>query len=636
MKPSPASLRLFSPRDLGLGGLIVFGTIGIWYAGDFHALHNSDSLIHSLNSLYQWTVFVWEYDHIGSLLSLAASPVTRPYWNVLVVSALASFLFLAGLSLWGSLVSSVPFAESSLWISVLTPLVMTRSAVFNNAAHCMPSGPAFFFSGLYVCGLLKYLRPSKRPALLLAMFAAAFPAIYLSKIAFIPLAAITGGLLWEHRPLPKRTSISILACLAVALLCYLLLENASPYRKDYTLSLANIPLILPRLISNWGHIETTGLFWLAAPILIVLFRPNRRNPLLIYAIAGVVLQSLIVSGSRWAALNGYAAHYLYDLAFVTFLAVIELISNFLRRFDLGRFRRGVMAVVGVFAVGANVYVWGPLSFVNPLSKMERTLGGNTPAIVKAQCDLVAGQYWTVWPAMLAANDYYYRNNILDPETHRPRRIFGIAYLARSTGPLWRPILDRPDVRLCSFVGDEAWFKRNLSIYAPDIALQTERAGQIDQVVIHRISNVTFESVTLEFDDLAPGRGWSAGEIGPNGETFQWMESTEATIVLPLASEHALQIEFRIINAMSSEILQSLRVTINDQPVDLDQRRDASGATIYGGVIPHSALAADARRAVVAFHVNRTLVPAFALSNSGDPRTLAIAFDWLRLAPSRRP
>ena len=70
MKSPPSRLQRFSTTDIRLGVAITVAIIGIWFMGDFHSMHDSDSVIHSLNSLYRWTVFVWEYDHVGQLLSL--------------------------------------------------------------------------------------------------------------------------------------------------------------------------------------------------------------------------------------------------------------------------------------------------------------------------------------------------------------------------------------------------------------------------------------------------------------------------------------------------------------------------------------------------------------------------------------
>ena len=100
------SLQPFSLLDIALCSVITAAVVAIWYAGDFHTLHTGDDIVYSLSSIYRWTVFVWDYDHIGALVPFLVSFVKRPYWNLLAQTTLTSFMFLSGLALWGSLLSA--------------------------------------------------------------------------------------------------------------------------------------------------------------------------------------------------------------------------------------------------------------------------------------------------------------------------------------------------------------------------------------------------------------------------------------------------------------------------------------------------------------------------------------------------
>ena len=413
MKSPPSRLQRFSTTDIRLGVAITVAIIGIWFMGDFHSMHDSDSVIHSLNSLYRWTVFVWEYDHVGQLLSLLTRVITRPYWNVLAISTLSSLLFLIGLALWASLISPITFAESSLWVALLIPVVLTKHTVFQLASHSITSGAALFFSGWYVFALQRYLHARPGQMLVAALFGSAFLATYLSKVAFIPIATVTVG-----RPPPWRNIVAIGACLVLALFCYQLLEQASPFKKDYTLYLASLPIALPRLLDSWGTKVMTGIAWLATPVVMMLYRPTRHNPLFLALCVGVLIQTLIIACSRWAALNGYDGHYLFDLSFLALLAVVGPAVSVSREWLPARLQRALLITLAVGAIGLNAYRWDAIHPANPLTRMEQTIGKNTAAIVTAGCDLIVADYWKAWPAMLAVNDYYYRNNILDPGTHK--------------------------------------------------------------------------------------------------------------------------------------------------------------------------------------------------------------------------
>jgi hypothetical protein len=209
MNTDPHDLQPRSPADVRLGLTIVVALTAIWIIGDFHSRQDSDSLIHSLNSLYRWTVFVWEYDHNGSLLSALASGITRPYWNVLAISTLSSLLFLSGLILWAALIAPVSLTEGGIWAAFLLPVLFTQHAVFQIASQSVTSGVALFFSGMYACLLQQYLQSNRRGRQLTNLLPFAFLATFLSKIAFFPIAAVTLGLLWTHRPLPWRTLVII-------------------------------------------------------------------------------------------------------------------------------------------------------------------------------------------------------------------------------------------------------------------------------------------------------------------------------------------------------------------------------------------------------------------------------------------
>jgi len=628
MKTLPSGLRPLSSADLGLGMVTAAFIITVWFAGDFHGLHDSDSLIHSLNSLYQWTPFVWEYDHIGSLISLLASLVNRPYWNVFAISTISSILFLTGLALWGSLIWPITLAESSLWVALLLPIMFTQHAIFQLASHSIASGAALFFSAWYVYALLHCMRGSNSQILIPMLFGLAFLAIYISKLAFFSLAAVTSGVLWNSHPLSWRRIITIGACLTLALLCYQVIEQASPFRKDYTLQLDILPIGLPSLLENWGRNAMTGVAWLAAPPLMLLLRPARQNSVFPFLAAGILIQTLIISGSRWAALNSFAAHYLFDLSFLSLLAVMGLGVILKQRWPSVRMQLGVLVGLGAFFL--NIYAWRAYQPADPLRRMEQRLGPNTPAFVAADCDLIVGDYWTAWPAMLAVNDYYYRNHILDSQTNQARKVYAITSLASSTKNIWQPILDRSDTRLCSLAGNDGGYKQSLSFYAPEIALQTLPIAQTEAVVVHQIHRSSMHSVALDFDQLVPGIGWSYGEATPNGETFQWMDTTNATIFLPLAMDRDLWIEFRVLYTMSPEILDSLTISVNGQFVALSQLPDTRGDLIFSARIPTAVIMASPGLAILTLHISRTIIPHFAFTNSDDMRSLGLAFDWLRI------
>ena len=193
----------FSRFDIGLASLILIGIIGLWYVGDFHIFHHGDSVLFSLISLYRWTAFPWDQDHVGTLLPLAISPIHRPYWNLLALDGLCSFFFLSSFVAWGRLLLLRPttWTENSVWAVLLVPLFISKGALFQNAAHSLTFGISLLFAALFVGGLLNYLkssRPLHSVIIASSLLVLGFLSIYPAKNIIVPLAAVTAGLLWER------------------------------------------------------------------------------------------------------------------------------------------------------------------------------------------------------------------------------------------------------------------------------------------------------------------------------------------------------------------------------------------------------------------------------------------------------
>lgn len=638
----------FSPADIGLSSFVLAAIIAIWYIGDFHTFHHSDTAIFALSSLYRWTPFAWEYDHIGSLLPLLASFIHRPYMNLLALSSLNSFALLGGLVLWVSMISfhQATLLESSLWVSLLVPLVMPKSKLFENAAYNYPWGLGFFFASLFTFALQQHLRrkyPKGAATGALTLLAFAFLTVYVSKISVIPLLIVTPALIWQNlnssaQPgkLARQTFLfysAPLAGLTLALLIYQTLEVSSEFRSTLTLNLAFVPLTLPSLLKNWASQElTTPLLLLAVlpALLYHLFAGYKQNPLFIYLAFGVMAEALIVSSSIRAVRNHFTGIYLTDLTFLLLLLLISTLSSIVQRLESVTARWSLFAVAILLSLHLNLREWNSFSPIGPFAAMERASGATTPALVEAKCDIVAGDYWRVWPAVLAVNDYYYRENIFDPRTHTPRLVAGLAYRAWPTEYLWRPRLSWPEAKLCSFADDEMGLREALGTYAPELALLTVKTAQFGNVVTHEIRSSHFSSLAMDFNLAAPGSGWGAPELSPTNETFIWMNAAESALILPLDTAHDLNLEFRILYTMAPDITQSLTLAANGQPIPLTSQTDDKGGVIFSSLLPQSTLALAPAQTHLIFHVNRTLIPLFAIPNSLDTRPLALAFDWLKI------
>lgn len=637
MRAGHFTLRPRSGLDVGASCLLVSAIIAIWHVGDFHTLHDGDTVIYSLASLYHWTPFVWEYDHVGSLLPLLASPFHRPYLNLLTLSALNSFAFLYGLILWAGLLSrnELTLTEGGVWVSLLTVAVMPKAKIFSASTN-NPWSLGFFFAGLFAHVLQGYLqrdRCREKLAASPALFILAFLTVYVSKISLVPLLIITPGLVWEN--LQRRgqwplkfdkallSHLAPLLWMALALLSYQLLEQSAEFKSGLALDPANIQQALPRLLGRWLD-EELNAPWLVLGFLLLLYRPLDQ-PMLRYLTAGMVSEAIIISSSSRAGQNDYPSIYLADLTFLLLLLGVIALALLVNRFKF----KATWAVAVPGLLFLNAIQWHSFPPVNPFAQLDRTIGASTPAIVEAECDLLLGDYWKVWPAVLAANDYYYRQNIIDPRTGQTRLLAGITYRAWPTEDLWRPRFDWPDAKLCSFAGDDEGVASAIRIYAPDIILLMSPKDQVGPIVVSQLENRRLPSLGFEFDNTAPGPGWHGQEITPDGQTFQWMKE-RAELVLPLAADHDFTLRFRVRPALAPGILPSLTLAVNEHPVTLASYPEANGDTTFEAAIPKTLLD-NPRYTQLVFRVSHTAIPDKIYGN-GDTRALGLAFDWLRLDP----
>ncbi len=637
--------RPFSPLDIGSASLILIGIIGLWYVGDFHTFHDGDTVIYSLSSLYRWTIFAWDYDHIGTLLPLLASPIHQPYWNLLAVSSLCSFLLLSGVTLWLSLIAKVALTESSVWVCLFLPLTIAKVFIFKNAAHLFTFGPALFFSGLFTLSLHRYLQ-IRGWSTGIAVFVTSFLAVYLAKSAIAPLVVVSIALVWEEarpyfftpcgREAAIRRHFSLIVPLlapATALFLYQLLEWQIPLRNDFSFNPANLTIALPSLLRNWSEQQLThplfvviGLACLSHQLI-----ARRADKLLFaYLTAGVALETLLAASTRWVERNVYHGHYITDLNFLLLFAISAVAIDLTRRISSTVERAGVLITAVIAALVVNALTWNSFSPSSPFAQFDQTIGAGTATIVEAGCDVLAGDYWKVWPAMLAANDYYYRQNIIDPHTGGTRLVTGLTFRAWPTEYLWRPRLDWPNVRLCAFADDETATSWAIGYYAPDIILLLTPKTQVGSIVVSQLENRRLPGLGFEFDNIAPGPGWHGQEVTPDGQTFQWMKET-AALAFPLATDHDLTLRFRVRPALAPGILPSLTLAVNGHPVALARQPEPNGDAIFEAAIPKTLLD-NPRYTQLVFRVGRTVIPDDLYGN-GDARPLGLAFDWLRVDPA---
>jgi hypothetical protein len=143
-----------------------------------------------------------------------------------------------------------------------------------------------------------------------------------------------------------------------------------------------------------------------------------------------------------------------------------------------------------------------------------------------------------------------------------------------------------------------------------------------------------EELAYDFDRILPGFEWHGPEHDPVHGSFQWSgPSTASSLHLPLAATRNLQLTVEVLHALHPSILQSLRLEVNGESVDLVRESQADGSSRFHALLPAAALAQSSGPVRLLFHVERTLRPCDVDPANSDRRSLGLAFCRLTVRPA---
>ena len=148
-----------------------------------------------------------------------------------------------------------------------------------------------------------------------------------------------------------------------------------------------------------------------------------------------------------------------------------------------------------------------------------------------------------------------------------------------------------------------------------------------------ISKRPMHSIDFDFSQGMSGTGWYPRERLPDGTTIRWMGiEPMATIDFSLAKDRNLKIQFCVGLQMAHDILESIRLDVNENPISLKILRQENGRTVFEGIIPKSNLQNEKNFTRLIFQVNRTISPRSVDPASKDERLLGLAFLWISISP----
>lgn len=150
---------------------------------------------------------------------------------------------------------------------------------------------------------------------------------------------------------------------------------------------------------------------------------------------------------------------------------------------------------------------------------------------------------------------------------------------------------------------------------------------------------TAQSINLLFDQIIPGAGWHLPIHHPEYGVFRWTgPGPRSTLDLPLATDNDLLIKFSVIKfafltTAAPDVLDSLKLSVNNQPILLTKTTTKTGTIVFEGHIPRSVLTTNRGFSRLTFEVSRT-VPARTLNpGSNDERLLGLPFNRLEIQPA---
>jgi hypothetical protein len=478
--------------------------------GRMHSGEQADSIVPVLVSLQRWTPMYWDQERFGMLIPLLTLPLRDPLANLLVQRWIQALAGLASVALLARYALGRPtgWVAGLLGVGALL-LFLPRVWLFDYLA-AQPYGLsiALSVSGLLIArplGKVGHGRGRLAAGLVLCLlghWANAVIGLFLIPVALaraavrwieqrerdggqgnqdegdggrellIELALLGAGLVfgqvtvWLYPVLwgyPRQTDLTILPLREWPQSLWVLLQNgwkgAGPTWPVALALTALLGLLLPWPRVRGGAVGTRRTSLLRVAVLVVAALPN-----------AVAMASL-----RWVVGNLHHWRYLSPSLVLIHVAVMSLLAEPLLRLRVAA--SGARATVLFLPVLAALVVYGPPSMRQVRADLNATLGTRTEDVLAAGCDLVAGNYWSVWPTVWHAGWVAHERGL--------PTLYGLTGRARPTVPLWAA-RSREALRVCRVRGEEADSEQWLRLF--DLWPVREVATRRSVIVVAPVTN----------------------------------------------------------------------------------------------------------------------------------------------------
>jgi hypothetical protein len=479
-----------------------------------HGLEHGDSIVPVLVSLQRWTPFYWDQERFGMLVPLLAWPVRDPLANLLlqrgllVLAGLGAVVLLArhvlagrdwplaGALATGSLLALAPgewlfeyLGDQPYGLGLALALgglalaeggggPSARRGAEGGArawAEAWPRVPALRLAGALALVLLAHWVNAAAGLLLLPLALARAGADLLEGVRARDVRARLGleaGLL----------AIGLAAGQA-AIAAYPALTGKPLRLETGALAPGEWPRAWATLFENawreaaiWGSVLVVAA---AAGVLLLALPPLRRGlrPALLRAgvlLAAALAYALLAGSLRWVQANAFHWRYLAPSAVLVHLAATSLLAEPLAR--LPRLARPAgLAALALVPLGA-LLAGGAPSLAAVRADLDRVAGAHTEAILAARCTAIAGDYWTVWPAVWHAL-------LVRRERGDPLPVYGVSHRSGPTLPAFLAVPPEQR-RVCVAEGETAHAERWFRDYRLGPLDEVARAGGV-RILVQR-------------------------------------------------------------------------------------------------------------------------------------------------------
>jgi hypothetical protein len=407
-----------------------------------HRYQTADTLVPVLVSTLKWTPFYWGQDRFGMLIPLLAEPIRSPFVNLLFQTCLGACAALFA----PFLVLRYVLGDGPTWLLSGAVVNLTALIVLPARIQCdwFLAEPYALSLTLAVSAFL-LLEKSTTTRWASAILLMAF-AHWINVSAFTLLAPLV---ILQYLMQKQQSDLNrVIPCIAIGATAGLIIMRASHYRGVTNLGVDPAQLWLnswTQQVQAISKLETPHflifIVWVAPAASVVLFRLLRPDVETKSLAAAAVLGGagavnwLFVGTLVWVRLNLYFIRYTLPALLFCVCALVVLPVSFFEKW-IGAKPVFVLSVLLTF--GAIGYKYGLPSVAEVRNVMNQQFGRMTDDILSSKATLVAGNYWSVWPAVFQANLTLY-------ERGEREAVYGLTDRSSVTTPFW---FQMPKSKLC--------------------------------------------------------------------------------------------------------------------------------------------------------------------------------------------